>query len=87
MIFFSMKIIFIFSCSGMFRHVPECSVFRTLSTPVLKKACCACKIVVLPIKPINFLTLSVLSPPLLLNLPKIDEGNGSGTLTQGYPKH
>ena len=37
-----MKIIFIFSCSGMFwdvpecsgmfRHVPECSVFRVLST-------------------------------------------------------
>ena len=26
--FFSKKIIFIFSCSGMFRHVPECSVFR-----------------------------------------------------------
>ena len=23
--FFFMKIIFIFSCSGMFRHVPECS--------------------------------------------------------------
>ena len=32
-----MKIIFIFSCSGMFRHVPECSIFRVLSTP-LKKA-------------------------------------------------
>ena len=28
-----MKIIFIFSCSGMFRHVPECSMFRILSTP------------------------------------------------------
>ena len=27
-----MKIIFIFSCSGMFRDVPECSVFRVLST-------------------------------------------------------
>ena len=27
-----MKIIFIFSCSGMFRHVPECSLFRVLST-------------------------------------------------------
>ena len=26
--FFFMKIIFIFSCSGMFRNVPECSVFR-----------------------------------------------------------
>ena len=29
-----MKIIFIFSCSGMFRNVPECSVFRVLSTPL-----------------------------------------------------
>ena len=28
-----MKITFIFSCSGMFRHVPECSMFRILSTP------------------------------------------------------
>ena len=28
-----MKIIFIFSCSGMFRNVPECSMFRVLSTP------------------------------------------------------
>ena len=28
-----MKIIFIFSCSGMFRNVPECSMFRILSTP------------------------------------------------------
>ena len=26
--FFSMKIAFIFSCSGMFRHVPECSMFH-----------------------------------------------------------
>ena len=34
------------------------------------------KIVVLPIKPINFLTLLVPSPPFLLNLPKIDQGNG-----------
>ena len=32
-LFIFMKIIFIFSCSGMFRHVPECSVFRVLSTP------------------------------------------------------
>ena len=31
---FLMKIIFIFSFSGMFRHVPECSVFRVLSTCV-----------------------------------------------------
>ena len=31
-----MKIIFIFSCSGMFRHVPECSVFRVLSTAEIK---------------------------------------------------
>ena len=41
--FFFMKIIFIFSCSGMFRdvpecsgmfrHVPRCSMFRVLSTP------------------------------------------------------
>ena len=30
--FFFMKITFIFSCSGMFRNVPECSVFRVLST-------------------------------------------------------
>ena len=29
-----MKIIFIFSCSGMFRDVPECSVFGVLSTPL-----------------------------------------------------
>ena len=28
-----MKITFIFSCSGMFRDVPECSVFLVLSTP------------------------------------------------------
>ena len=34
-IFFFTKIIFIFSCSGMFRHVPECSVFLVLSTPPL----------------------------------------------------
>ena len=31
--FFFMKITFIYSCSGMFRHVPECSMFRVLSTP------------------------------------------------------
>ena len=31
--FFFIKIIFIFSCSGMFRNVPECSVSRVLSTP------------------------------------------------------
>ena len=31
--FFFMKVIFIFSCSGMFRHVRERSVFRVLSTP------------------------------------------------------
>ena len=30
---FFMKIIFIFSCSGMFRNVPECSMFGVLSTP------------------------------------------------------
>ena len=28
-----MKITFIFSCSGMFRNVTECSMFRILSTP------------------------------------------------------
>ena len=35
-IFSFMKIIFIFhvpGCSGMFRHVPQCSVFLVLSTP------------------------------------------------------
>ena len=32
-----MKIIFIFSCSGMFRNVPECSMFRVLSTPPKKR--------------------------------------------------
>ena len=32
--FFFMKITFIFSCSGMFRHVPECSMFLVLSTPL-----------------------------------------------------
>ena len=31
--FLFMKDIFIFSCSGMFRDVPECSMFRVLSTP------------------------------------------------------
>ena len=31
-IFFT-KIIFIFSCSGMFRNVPGCSMFLVLSTP------------------------------------------------------
>ena len=31
--FFFMKIIFIFSCAGIFRDVPVCSVFRVLSTP------------------------------------------------------
>ena len=30
---FFMKITFIFSCSGIFRDVPECSVFLVLSTP------------------------------------------------------
>ena len=34
--FFFMKIVFVFSCSGMFRDVPECSVFRVLSTPSLQ---------------------------------------------------
>ena len=29
-----MKITFIFSCSGMFWNVAECSMFRVLSTPV-----------------------------------------------------
>ena len=32
-IFFFMKNILIFSCSGMFRNVPGCSMFRVLSTP------------------------------------------------------
>ena len=31
-----MKIIFSFSCSGMFQNVPECSMFRVLSTPLKK---------------------------------------------------
>ena len=31
-----MKIIFIFSCYGMLRNVPECSVFHVLSTPSLR---------------------------------------------------
>ena len=35
-----MKVPFIFSCSGMFRNVPECSMFLVLSTPVYKKASC-----------------------------------------------
>ena len=26
---------FYFSCSGMFRNVPECSMFRVLSTPIV----------------------------------------------------
>ena len=34
-IFFSLKLFFIFSRSGMFRNVPECSVFLVLSTPTL----------------------------------------------------
>ena len=29
-LFIFMKIIVIFSCSGMFRHVPECSMFRNV---------------------------------------------------------
>ena len=33
--FFFMKIIFIFSCSGMFRDVPECYMFLVLSSPVV----------------------------------------------------
>ena len=33
--FFFMKNTFILSCSGIFRDVPECSVFRVLSTPKL----------------------------------------------------
>ena len=33
-LFIFMKIIFIFLCSGMFRDVPEYSVFRVLSTPL-----------------------------------------------------
>ena len=37
--FFFIKIIFIFSCSGMFRNVPECSVSRVLSTPLKYSAC------------------------------------------------
>ena len=35
---FFMKIIFIFPCSGMFRDVPECSVFLVLSTAVMYSA-------------------------------------------------
>ena len=31
--FFFMRITFIFSCSRMFRHVPECSMLLVLSTP------------------------------------------------------
>ena len=31
-----MKIIFVFSCSRMFRHVPECSVFPVLLMPISK---------------------------------------------------
>ena len=31
--FFFMKNILIFPCSGMFRNVPGCSMFRVLSTP------------------------------------------------------
>ena len=31
-----MKIILIFSCSGMFRNVPACSVFRVLSTAIIE---------------------------------------------------
>ena len=37
-IFFFMKIIFIFSCYGMLRNVPECSGFHVLSTPSLSVA-------------------------------------------------
>ena len=33
--YFFMNFFFISSCSGMFRHVPECSVFRVLSTPLI----------------------------------------------------
>ena len=33
-IIFFIKIILIFSCSGMFRNTPACSVFQILSTPV-----------------------------------------------------
>ena len=36
---FFMKIILFFhvpECSGMFRNVPECSMFQVLSTPILK---------------------------------------------------
>ena len=46
---FFYEIIFIFSCSAMFRdvqecsrmfrHVPECSVFRVLSTPIDTRLC------------------------------------------------
>ena len=35
-LFILMKIIFIFSCSGMFRNVPDCSMFQVLSTPTKK---------------------------------------------------
>ena len=37
--FFSWKLFLFFhvpGCSGMFRHVPECSVFQVLSTPELQ---------------------------------------------------
>ena len=37
-IFFFMKIIFIFSCSGMLRNVPECCAVACLSTPSLAVA-------------------------------------------------
>ena len=35
-LFIFMKIIFILSCSGMFRNVPDCSMFQILSTPTKK---------------------------------------------------
>ena len=38
-LFIFMKIIVIFSCSGMFRHFPECSMFLVLSTPVVVRLC------------------------------------------------
>ena len=32
--YFFYEFFFIFSCSGMFRNVPECSMFRVLSTAI-----------------------------------------------------
>ena len=37
--YFFMKITFIFSCSGMFRNVSECSMFLVLSTSFFRAVC------------------------------------------------